>query len=59
VSKPPVANPKESAAKIVPPSALKIQHIMNAIEESKKNWQPPLSTDPVELQEKKFKERNH
>jgi hypothetical protein len=38
VSKAPVANLKESGVKIAPPSALKIQHIMNAIEESKKNW---------------------
>jgi hypothetical protein len=31
---------------------------MNALEEAKKVWSPPLSTDSLQVQEQKLKERN-
>lgn len=39
-------------------SALKLTYIQLSLEEINKNWKAPLSTDPEEIQERKFKEVN-
>jgi hypothetical protein len=49
----------EPRAALNTPAAIKIQHLLNALDEVRKAWLPPLSTDPKEVQENKLKEINY